>query len=107
MCPHSLEQGVRGQGVVRERQPGKGGQKRGRGVTGGLGEVLPPGVVRVVLTGSMPPPTGHTGVCVGLEQGASEALGPESGLVLVNNTLQLDDSTSNKENMATAFNICE
>ncbi|KAL2102453.1 hypothetical protein ACEWY4_001621 [Coilia grayii] len=69
------------------------------------------GVVSVVLTGAMPPPSALEPVTLhppmGLEQVAPEgSLGPEGGgLVLVNNTLQLDDSTSNKENMASAFNI--
>lgn len=38
---------------------------------------------------------------------AEVSLGPDNSLVLVNSTLQLEDSTSNKENMATAFNICK
>lgn len=76
-------------------------------------------VVSVVLTGSMAnqgqlePVSlhGHSGM--GLEAvnvspiTAEVSLGPENNLVLVNSTLQLEDSTSNKENMVTAYTICE
>lgn len=97
----------------------------GGGGTGGLGEQLHAaselnsGVVSVVLTGSMASQGqlepvslhGHSGM--GLEAvnvspiTAEVSLGPESNLVLVNSTLQLEDSTSNKENMVTAYTICE
>ncbi|XP_017210408.1 PR domain zinc finger protein 4 isoform X1 [Danio rerio] len=72
------------------------------------------GVVSVVLTGAMLPQTQlervslHGPSGLGLEQvnvSAQVSLGPDNSLVLVNSTLQLEDSTSNKENMATAFNI--
>lgn len=91
----------------------------------GLGEQihsngeLNSGVVSVVLTGSMTSQGqlepvslhGHSGM--GLEAvnvspiTAEVSLGPENNLVLVNSTLQLEDSTSNKENMVTAYTICE
>uniref|UniRef100_A0A8D3CYE8 PR domain containing 4 n=1 Tax=Scophthalmus maximus TaxID=52904 RepID=A0A8D3CYE8_SCOMX len=93
------------------------------GGAGGLGEQLhsngelSSGVVSVVLTGSMAnqgqlepvPLHGHSGM--GLESvnvstiTAEVTLGPENNLVLVNSTLQLEDSTSNKENMVTAYTI--
>ncbi|TNN71916.1 PR domain zinc finger protein 4 [Liparis tanakae] len=93
------------------------------GGAGGLGEQLHSnrelnsGVVSVVLTGSMASQGqlepvllhGHSGM--GLEAvhvspiSAEVSLGPENNLVLVNSTLQLEDSTSNKENMATAYTI--
>lgn len=93
------------------------------GRAGGLGEQLHSnrelnsGVVSVVLTGSMASQGqlepvllhGHSGM--GLEAvhvspiSAEVSLGPENNLVLVNSTLQLEDSTSNKENMATAYTI--
>ena len=102
-----------------------GGRVGNAGGGGGLGEALHTsgelnsGVVSVVLSGSMAPQSqlepvslhGHTGM--GLEQvnvspiTAEVSLGPENSLVLVNSTLQLEDSTSNKENMVTAFTICE
>lgn len=95
----------------------------GGGGGGGLGEQLHSngelnsGVVSVVLTGSMAnqgqlePVSlhGHTGM--GLEAvnvspiTAEVSLGPENNLVLVNSSLQLEDSSSNKENMA--YTICE
>lgn len=95
----------------------------GGGAAGSLGEQLHSngelnsGVVSVVLTGSMAnqgqlePVSlhGHTGM--GLEPvnvspiNAEVSLGPENSLVLVNSTLQLEDSSSNKENMA--YTICE
>lgn len=74
------------------------------------------GVVSVVLTGAMLPQTQlervslHGPSGLGLEQvnvSAQVSLGPDNSLVLVNSTLHLEDSTSNKENMATAFNICK
>lgn len=97
----------------------------GGGGAGGLGEQLHSngelnsGVVSVVLTGSMTSQGqlesvslhGHSGM--GLEAvnvspiTAEVSLGPENNLVLVNSTLQLEDSTSNKENMVTAYTICE
>lgn len=97
----------------------------GGGGAGGLGEQLHSngemnsGVVSVVLTGSMASQGqlepvslhGHSGM--GLEAvnvspiTAEVSLGPENNLVLVNSTLQLEDSTSNKENMVTAYTICE
>uniref|UniRef100_A0A7N6C483 PR domain containing 4 n=1 Tax=Anabas testudineus TaxID=64144 RepID=A0A7N6C483_ANATE len=52
---------------------------------------------------------GHSGM--GLEAvnvspiTAEVSLGPENNLVLVNSTLHLEDSTSNKENMVTAYTI--
>ncbi|XP_062373926.1 LOW QUALITY PROTEIN: PR domain zinc finger protein 4-like, partial [Sardina pilchardus] len=64
---------------------------------GGGAELGGGGVVSVVLAGG-------SALGMGLEQVTPEVtLGPDS-LVLVN-TLQLHDSTSNKENMATAYNI--
>lgn len=77
------------------------------------------GVVSVVLTGAMLPQAQlepvslHGPSGMGLESvnvsriTAEVSLGPDNSLVLVNSTLQLEDSTSNKENMATAFNICK
>ncbi|KAL0962752.1 hypothetical protein UPYG_G00344890 [Umbra pygmaea] len=89
----------------------------GSGGGPGLGESLQgsgdltSGAVSVVLTQSLEPVSlhGHSGM--GLEPvsvspiTAEVSLGPENSLVLVNNTLQLEDSTSNKENMVTAFTI--
>ncbi|XP_075327488.1 PR domain zinc finger protein 4 isoform X2 [Odontesthes bonariensis] len=95
----------------------------GGGGAGGLGKQLHTngemnsGVVSVVLTGSMASQSqlepvslhGHSGM--GLEGvnvspiTAEVSLGPENNLVLVNSTLQLEDSTSNKENMVTAYTI--
>lgn len=97
----------------------------GGGGAGGLGEQLHStgelnsSVVSVVLTGSMAAQAqlepvslhGHSGM--GLEAvtvspiTAEVPLVPENNLVLVNSTLQLEDSTSNKENMVTAYTICE
>lgn len=97
----------------------------GGGAGGGLGEQLHSngelnsGVVSVVLSGSMAnqgqlePVSlhGHTGI--GLDSvnvspiTAEVSLGPENNLVLVNPTLQLEDSPSNKENMVTAYTICK
>ncbi|KAF3859539.1 hypothetical protein F7725_021938, partial [Dissostichus mawsoni] len=86
----------------------------GGGGAGGLhtnGE-LNSGVVSVVLNqGQLEPVSlhGHSGM--GLEAvnvspiTAEVSLGPENNLVLVNSTLQLEDSTSNKENMVTAYTI--
>ncbi|KAM9823749.1 PR domain zinc finger protein 4 [Neosynchiropus ocellatus] len=93
----------------------------GGGAGGGLGEQLHSngemnsGVVSEVLTGSMSsqgplgPLHGHSGL--GLEAvnvspiTAEVSLGPENSLVLVNSSLQLEDSTSNKENLVPAFTI--
>lgn len=93
------------------------------GAAGGLGEQLHSngelnsGVVSVVLAGSMAnqgqlePVSLHGHAGMGLEAvnvspiNAEVSLGPESSLVLVNSSLQLEDSTSNKENMA--YTICE
>lgn len=95
------------------------------GGPGGLGEQLHAngelnsGVVSVVLTSSMTSQSqlepvslhGHSGM--GLEAvnvspiTAEVSLGPENSLVLVNSTLQLEDSTPNKENMAPTYNVCE
>eukprot|EP00066_Takifugu_rubripes_P022524 XP_011611790.1 PREDICTED: PR domain zinc finger protein 4 [Takifugu rubripes] len=100
-----------------------GGAGGGGGGAGGLGEQLHSngelnsGVVSVVLTGSMAnqgqlePVSlhGHTGI--GLDAvnvspiTAEVSLGPENNLVLVNSTLQLEDSPSDKENMVTAYTI--
>lgn len=91
----------------------------GGGGAGGLGEQLNSGVVSVVLTGSLANQSqleavslhGHPGM--GLEAvnvspiSAEVSLGPDSGLVLVNPTLQLEDPAPNKENMVPAFSICE
>lgn len=104
---------------------GRVGNAGGGGGAGGLGEQLHSngelnsGVVSVVLTGTMASQGqlepvslhGHSGM--GLEAvnvspiTAEVSLGPENNLVLVNSTLQLEDSTSNKENMVTAYTICE
>ncbi|XP_024143442.1 PR domain zinc finger protein 4 [Oryzias melastigma] len=93
------------------------------GGPGGLGEQLHAngelnsGVVSVVLTSSMTSQSqlepvslhGHSGM--GLEAvnvspiTAEVSLGPETNLVLVNSTLQLEDSTPNKENMAPTYNV--
>ncbi|KAF6718543.1 PR domain zinc finger protein 4 [Oryzias melastigma] len=93
------------------------------GGPGGLGEQLHAngelnsGVVSVVLTSSMTSQSqlepvslhGHSGM--GLEAvnvspiTAEVSLGPENNLVLVNSTLQLEDSTPNKENMAPTYNV--
>lgn len=96
------------------------GGRVGNSGGGGLGESLHSsgelnsGVVSVVLTQSQLEPVslhGHSGM--GLEPvnvspiTAEVSLGPENSLLLVNSTLQLEDSTSNKENMVTAFTICE
>ena len=84
----------------------------GRAGAGGGGE-MNPGVVSVVLAGSMESVSLHGHPGMGLEVvnvspiTAEVALGPESNLVLVNSSLQLEDSTSNKENMVTAFTVCE
>uniref|UniRef100_A0A3B5AKS0 PR/SET domain 4 n=1 Tax=Stegastes partitus TaxID=144197 RepID=A0A3B5AKS0_9TELE len=95
----------------------------GAGGAGGLGEQLHSngelnsGVVSVVLTGSMASQSqlepvslhGHSGM--GLEAvnvspiTAEVSLGPENNLVLVNSTLQLEDSTSNKENLVSAYTM--
>uniref|UniRef100_A0A3P9JZE3 PR/SET domain 4 n=1 Tax=Oryzias latipes TaxID=8090 RepID=A0A3P9JZE3_ORYLA len=75
------------------------------------------GVVSVVLTSSMAGQSqleavslhGHSGM--GLEAvnvspiTAEVSLGPDNNLVLVNSTLQLEDSTPNKENVAPAYNV--
>lgn len=102
-----------------------GTRTAGAGGPGTLGEALHStgelnsGVVSVVLTGAMAPQTQletvslHGPSGMGLEPvnvspiTAEVSLGPDNSLVLVNSTLQLEDSTSNKENMATAFNICK
>lgn len=100
-----------------------GSSTTGAGGPGTLGEALHStgelnsGVVSVVLTGAMPSQTQleslHGPSGMGLEPvnvspiTAEVSLGPDNSLVLVNSTLQLEDSTSNKENMATAFNICK
>ncbi|KAM8908451.1 PR domain zinc finger protein 4 isoform 2-T2 [Spinachia spinachia] len=93
----------------------------GGGAAGGLGEQLHSNgelnVVSVVLAGSMASQGqlepvslhGHSGM--GLEAvnvspiTAEVSLGSENNLVLVNSTLQLEDSTSNKENMVIAYTI--
>lgn len=102
-----------------------GGAGGGGGGAGGLGEQLHSngelnsGVVSVVLTSSMAnqgqlePVSlhGHTGI--GLDAvnvspiTAEVSLGPENNLVLVNSSLQLEDSPSDKENMVTAYTICK
>ncbi|XP_035640077.1 PR domain zinc finger protein 4-like [Oncorhynchus keta] len=94
------------------------GGRVGNSGGGGLGESLHSsgelnsGVVSVVLNQSQLEPVslhGHSGM--GLESvnvspiTAEVSLGPENSLLLVNSTLQLEDSTSNKENMVTAFTI--
>ncbi|XP_059361147.1 PR domain zinc finger protein 4-like [Carassius carassius] len=100
-----------------------GTSSTGAGGPGTLSEALhstgelSSGVVSVVLTGTMPPQAQLDAVSLhgpsgmGLESvnvspiTAEVSLGPDNSLVLVNSTLQLEDSTSNKENMASAFNI--
>ncbi|KAJ8392212.1 hypothetical protein AAFF_G00077800 [Aldrovandia affinis] len=105
-----------------------GGAGAGGGGAGGLGESLHSsgglnsGTVSVVLTGTHSHPSMapqpqleavslHGPPTMGLEPvsvspiTAEVSLGPDSSLVLVNSSLQLEDSTSNKENMATAFTI--
>lgn len=95
----------------------------GAGGAGGLGEQLHSNgelnssVVSVVLTGSMgnqgqlEPVSLHGHAGMGLEAvdvspiTAEVSLGPENSLVLVNSTLQLEDSNSNKENMVTTCSI--
>ncbi|XP_034019022.1 PR domain zinc finger protein 4 isoform X2 [Thalassophryne amazonica] len=101
---------------------GRVGDAGGGGV-GGLGEQLHTSgelnssVVSVVLTSSMTTQAqleqvslhSHSGM--GLEPvnvspiTAEVTLGPENNLVLVNSNLQLEDSTSNKESMVSAFTI--
>lgn len=101
-----------------------GGAGGGGAGGGGLGEQLHPngelnsGVVSVVLTGSMAnqgqlePVSLHGHAGMGLDSvnvspiTAEVSLGPENNLVLVNPTLQLEDSPSNKENMVT-YTICK
>ncbi|XP_037551534.1 PR domain zinc finger protein 4 [Nematolebias whitei] len=95
----------------------------GGGGAGGLGEQLHTngemntGVVSVVLTSSMANQNqlepvslhGHSGL--GLEAvnvspiTAEVSLGSDNNLVLVNSTLQLEDSAPNKENMVAAFAV--
>ncbi|KAL4641028.1 PR domain zinc finger protein 4 [Arapaima gigas] len=105
-----------------------GGAGTSAGGASGLGEPLHPagalstGAVSVVLTGSHPHPSMappsqlepvslHGPTSMGLEQvsvspiTAEVSLVPDSSLVLVNSSLHLEDSTSNKENMATVFTI--
>uniref|UniRef100_A0A8C9SP76 PR domain containing 4 n=1 Tax=Scleropages formosus TaxID=113540 RepID=A0A8C9SP76_SCLFO len=105
-----------------------GGAGTSGGATSGLGEPMHPtgalstGAVSVVLAGShshpsmAPPPqlepvSLHGPTSMGLEPvsvspiTAEVSLVPDSSLVLVNSSLQLEDSTSNKENMATVFTI--
>lgn len=112
--------------MEQEHMGGRVGSNTTRGGgPGSLGEALhstgelSSGVVSVVLTGAMPPQTQlepvslHGPSGMGLEPvnvspiTAEVSLGPDNSLVLVNSTLQLEDSTSNKENMASAFNICK
>ncbi|KAJ8006503.1 hypothetical protein DPEC_G00107920 [Dallia pectoralis] len=95
------------------------GSRRGNsGGGGGLGESLHSsgelnsGGVSVVLTQSQLEPVSlHSHSGIGLEPvnvspiTAEVSLGPENSLVLVNNALQMEDSTSNKENMVTAYTI--
>nr|XP_057933460.1 PR domain zinc finger protein 4 [Doryrhamphus excisus]XP_057933462.1 PR domain zinc finger protein 4 [Doryrhamphus excisus] len=96
----------------------------GGGGAGGLGDQLHPngelssGVVSVVLTSSMGnqgqlgPVSlhGHSGMgldVVNVSPITTEvSLGPENNLVLVNSSLQLEDSTSNKEGMVSAYIWC-
>uniref|UniRef100_A0A3Q3BRW3 PR domain containing 4 n=1 Tax=Kryptolebias marmoratus TaxID=37003 RepID=A0A3Q3BRW3_KRYMA len=105
-----------------DHMAGRVGGSAGGGAAG-LGEQLhangemSSGVVSVVLTSSMASQNqlepvslhGHSGM--GLEAvnvspiTAEVSLGPENNLVLVNSTLQLEDSAPNKENMVTAFTI--
>ncbi|KAL7828270.1 hypothetical protein AOLI_G00314220 [Acnodon oligacanthus] len=100
-----------------------GNSSAGAGGPGALSEALhssgelTTGVVSVVLTEAMAPQTQlepvslHGPSGMGLEPvnvspiTAEVSLGPDNSLVLVNSTLQLEDSTSNKENMTTAFTI--
>lgn len=102
-----------------------GGGGPGAGGGGGLGEQLhangelSSGVVSVVLTSSMAsqgqlePVSLHAHTGIGLDAvnvspiTAEVSLGPESNLVLVNPTLQLEDSPSNKESMVTAYTNCK
>uniref|UniRef100_A0AAY4ELN0 PR domain zinc finger protein 4 n=1 Tax=Denticeps clupeoides TaxID=299321 RepID=A0AAY4ELN0_9TELE len=106
--------------VVMEQEHLGGRVRAGGGSSGDSlhsGGALNAGVVSVVLTGSMVPQPSleavslHGPAGLGLEPvnvspiTAEVSLGPDNSLVLVNSTLQLEDSTSNKENMASAFNI--
>lgn len=102
-----------------------GGAGGAGGGAGGLGEQLhsngelSSGVVSVVLAGSMAnqgqlePVSLHGHAGIGLDAvnvspiTAEVSLGPENNLVLVNSTLQLEDSPSDKENMAAAYTICK
>ncbi|XP_019738735.1 PR domain zinc finger protein 4 [Hippocampus comes] len=95
----------------------------GAGAAGGLGDQLHPngelnsGVVSVVLTSSMADQGqlgpvslhGHSGMgldSVNVSPITTEvSLGPENNLVLVNSSLQLEDSSPNKEGMVTAYTI--
>ncbi|XP_035383644.1 PR domain zinc finger protein 4 isoform X2 [Electrophorus electricus] len=112
--------------VVMEQEHMSGRVGSGSGGSGGpgtLSEALHPGgelgsgVVSVVLAGAVVPQAQlepvslHGPSGLGLEPvnvspiTTEVSLGPDSSLVLVNSTLQLEDSTSNKENIATAFTI--
>ncbi|XP_059894978.1 PR domain zinc finger protein 4 [Gadus macrocephalus] len=90
-------------------EPEHMGRRAGGG--GGGGGEMNPGVVSVVLAGSMESVSLHGHPGMGLEVvnvspiTAEVTLGPENNLVLVNSSLQLEDATSNKENLVTAYTI--
>uniref|UniRef100_A0A3B1IW92 PR domain containing 4 n=1 Tax=Astyanax mexicanus TaxID=7994 RepID=A0A3B1IW92_ASTMX len=110
--------------VVMEQEHMSGRVGNGSAASGGPGTLsealhssgeLNSGVVSVVLTGAMAQQTqldslhGASGMVlepVNVSPITAEvSLGPDNSLVLVNSTLQLEDSTSNKENIATVFTI--
>lgn len=132
--PHeSLEGGVmalHGPGLElpvvmeQEHMSGRVGSSSGSGAPVTLSEALHSnaelnsGVVSVVLTGAMATQTQLEPVSLhssgmGLEPvnvspiTAEVSLGPDNGLVLVNSTLQLENSAANKESINAAFTICK
>lgn len=132
--PHeSLEGGVmalHGPGLElpvvmeQEHMSGRVGSSSGTGAPGALSEALHTngdlnsGVVSVVLTGAMATQTQLEPVSLhssgmGLEPvnvspiTAEVSLGPDSGLVLVNSTLQLENAAVVNKNINAAFTICK
>lgn len=110
--------------MEQEHMSGRVGSGSGTGAPGALSEAmhssveLNSGVVSVVLTGAissqsqLEPVSLHSSG-MGLEPvnvspiTAEVTLGPDNSLVLVNSTLQLENSTTNKENINSAFTICK
>lgn len=110
--------------MEQEHMSGRVGSGSGTGAPGALSEALHSnaelnsGVVSVVLTGAMAPQTQLEPVSLhssgmGLEPvnvspiTAEVSLGPDNSLVLVNSTLQLENTATSKENINTAFTICK